>query len=250
MLYDLNNVEDVITRSYLYEMHLAINEAKESKRLLKKSGLYSEAYLTENFGNVMGNYLGNMGLGFLQDGDEGFRNAISEYLIDTIFNFLGLKARTTIGEFFLEVIKEFIENVVIMNPTNIGKYFSDDGCKFISRDLIQVLGESGGDILLRVLLKKISDPSYRSELLGEEGEGSSFESDLIANVVNAIQDKAVYAGLAKVFKEMFQTKILKRIEKYVEQAVCESNLSLSDQFARYFGFGDEADEEVDEEDAV
>ena len=84
MLYDLNNVEDVITRSYLYEMHLAINEAKESKRLLKKSGLYSEAYLTENFGNVMGNYLGNMGLGFLQDGDEGFRNAISEYLIDTI----------------------------------------------------------------------------------------------------------------------------------------------------------------------
>ena len=80
--------------------------------------------------------------------------------VDTIFNFLGLKAKTTIGEFFLEVIKEFIENVVIMNPTHIGKYFSDDGCKFISKDLIQVLGESGGDILLRVILKKISDPIF------------------------------------------------------------------------------------------
>ena len=33
--------------------------------------------------------------------------------------------------------------------------------------------------------------------------------------------------------------ILERLEKYIEQTICESDLSLGDQFASYFGFGQE-----------
>ena len=240
-------IDDLIVRSQLYEFNLIIKKLNREKRILRESG-YSELSIHENFANVMGSYLGNMGLDFAGDAVSGFQNSITEYLIDSLFSLFGLEAKTTVGEFFLELLKEFIENVIIMNPTHIAKYFGDDSCKYISKDLIQVLGESGGDILLRIIVKKISDPSYREELLGEEG-GSGFESEMIGSLVNALNDSVIFAGLSKVFKEMFQTQILERLEKYVEQTICESDLSLSDQFAGYFGFGQEEKNVQKDEDA-
>ena len=223
-------VDRLILRSYLQET----NEAIE---IYKKNRLLSESSSSALSG--LGGYFANMGSEFLGDAGSGFKNAFSEFLIDQIFSILGLEAKTTVGEFFLEILKEFIENVVITNPTNIAKYFdAEEGCKYISKDLIQVLGEAGGDVMLRLLLKKISDPSYREELLGEEGAGG-FEAALITNLINALNDNAVVMGLSKVFKEMFQTQILERLEEYIEKAVCNSNLSLGDQFSSYFGFGGE-----------
>lgn len=195
----------------------------------------------------LGNYFSKMGLEFLGDMGSGFKNAITEFFIDTFFtNVLGFTPQTFIGKFILEVLKEFLENVVFLNPQNIGKYFDEEeGCKYIAQDLVTVLGESGADIMLRSLIEHMQTPEFQQGIADEAT--SDIEREIVAKLLGAIDNKFIQAASA-VLKEAFESQILERLSEYLEKVICESDLSIGEMIKQHFGFsGDSESKDAAEE---
>ena len=152
-IYDNNTddhyIETLIVKSELLEFIEILDNYNDCK--------YNATLLNENMPNL-GNYFSKMAGDLFTDASSGMLSGISEFFIDILIHkIFGFNPTTLLGRFLLEVVKEFIENIVIKNPTHISKYFDEEeACKYISQDLILILGKSGGDIMIKTLNDRIN----------------------------------------------------------------------------------------------
>ncbi len=227
-IYKENNdyIERLIVESELLEFLEIIDNYNDCKY---NSNLINEAMPD------MGAYFAKMAGGFLSDASSGMLSGVSEFFIDLLVHkIFGFNPTTLLGRFITEIVKEFIENVVIANPTNISKYFDDkEACKYISQDLILVLGKSGGDIMIKSLIGHIKSPEFVADM--QNSASGEIELQMVSTLLSALDSELIKAG-SKIIKEMFQSKILERLSSHVEKAICDSNLSISDMMKEHFGF--------------
>jgi glutamate synthase domain-containing protein 3 len=165
-----------------------------------------------------------------------------------LFDALGFESDTLLGSFFLEISKEFIENVVIRNPQNISKYFGSNGCEYMASDFVVVLGEAGADIMVKSVINHIKKEALIAANSGEGGISSEIYGLLSGSLLGALSDSILVKGLSKVVKEAFQNEMLEKLKPYVKNAICNMELpDLSDifsDFTGYFGFGEDENETV------
>lgn len=206
-------------------------EEKYINYLLEENEL-RQNYINEEIGDL-NSMASDIGRSIFSGIGSGAMDSLSEFMIDSIFDAVGFKSETLLGKFFLEVLKEFIENVVIRNPGNISKYFSKEGCKYLSADLLVVVGESGSDILVATLLDQIKREGLIKN--SEDGEASAIFNSISASITGALGDSLLIDALRKVIKEAFQNEILESLKPHLEKVVCE--MDLSDEVGKYFGFG-------------
>ena len=223
---DYDYIETLIVRSELLEFIEILDNYNDCK--------YNSNLLNENMPNL-GNYFSKMAGDLFTDASSGMLSGISEFFIDILVHkIFGFNPTTLLGRFLLEVVKEFIENIVIKNPTHISKYFDDEeGCKYISKDLILILGKSGGDIMIKTLIEHIKSPEFTNDM--QQSASGELELQMVSTFLSAIDSQLVLAA-SKVIKEMFQEKILGRISDHIEKAICNSNISISDMMKEHFGF--------------
>ena len=178
---------------------------------------------------------------------SGKIDAFKEYFIDAIFNYLGFTSDNILGMFMIEFIKEFIENVLLENPTRIMSYFDDNnGCEILADDMVLVMGKAGGDIFLDVFVKYIKSPEFVNGLQNDLASGSYFTASIgsmTAGIVNAISDSIILGSISKTLKEIFQNEILQEIQPFMRETIC-SMPPLSDVFGSLIGSGGEAATEV------
>ena len=170
---------------------------------------------------------------------SGKIDAFKEYIIDAIFEFLGFTSDNLLGKFMIEVIKEFIENVLLEEPTRILSYFDDDkGCEILADDLVMVLGKSGGDIMIDVFVDYIKSEEFVSGIHQDLSSGSYLQSAMgsfTASVVNAISDSMILGSISKTVKEVFQNEVLEELQPYVKKAICNMP-PLSELLGDMLGF--------------
>ena len=178
---------------------------------------------------------------------SGKIDAFKEYFIDAIFDYLGFTSDNILGMFMIEFIKEFIENILLENPTRVMSYFDDDeGCEMLADDMVLVMGKAGGDIFLDVFVKYIKSPEFVNGLQNDLASGSYFTASIgsmTAGIVNAISDSIILGSISKTLKEVFQNEILQEIQPFMREAIC-SMPPLSEVFGSLIGFGGEAATEV------
>ncbi len=178
---------------------------------------------------------------------SGKIDAFKEYFIDAIFNYLGFTSDNILGMFMIEFIKEFIENVLLENPTRIMSYFDDNnGCEILADDMVLVMGKAGGDIFLDVFVKYIKSPEFVNGLQNDLASGSYFTASIgsmTAGIVNAISDSIILGSISKTLKEVFQNEILQEIQPFIRETIC-SMPPLSEVFGNLIGFGGEEVAEV------
>ena len=178
---------------------------------------------------------------------SGKIDAFKEYFIDAVFDYLGFTSDNILGMFMIEFIKEFIENVLLENPTRVMSYFDDDnGCEMLADDMVLVMGKAGGDIFLDVFVKYIKSPEFVNGLQNDLASGSYFTASIgsiTAGIVNAISDSIILGSISKTLKEVFQEEILQEIQPFMREAIC-SMPPLSEVFGSLIGFGGEAATEV------
>jgi hypothetical protein len=176
---------------------------------------------------------------------SGKLDALKEYIIDAVFEFLGFTSDSFLGKFMIEVVKEFIENVLLEEPSRVMDYFDDEkGCEILADDLVLVLGKSGGDILINVFVDYIKSEEFVGGLQQDLGSGSYLKAamgSLTASLVNAISDSIILESISKTLKEVFQNEILEELQPYVRKAIC-SMPPLSELIGGMLGFGDEEEE--------
>jgi hypothetical protein len=139
----------------------------------------------------------------------------------------------------IEVIKEFIENVLLEEPTRILSYFDDNkGCEILADDLVMVLGKSGGDIMIDVFVDYIKSEEFVGGLQKDLASGSYLQAAMgsfTASVVNAISDSIILGSVSKTVKEVFQNEILEELQPYVRKAICNMP-PLSEVIGDMLGF--------------
>jgi hypothetical protein len=226
-----NNIDQIILKSELYEFYDAVNKYNNKK------------YLLQEFANPFKIITDTAGE-FVQDMQSGFSDAMVEFMVDTIVAMLGINPTTLLGEFFLEIAKEFIENVLVRNPDHIGKYFDDEeGCNYIAEDLITVIGESGADIMIRIFIRYLSSQKFIDDLNSDGDEAGQIELELAQGIIKTLTDSTIADLIVRPFKEAFQGELLEKLQVIVTDTVCSSNFKLSDAFGNYFGFDFGSDEE-------
>lgn len=155
---------------------------------------------------------------------SGKIDALKEYIINAIFDYLGFTSDNILGMFLIEFIKEFIENVLFENPTRIMSYFDEEkGCEILSDDMVLVMGKAGGDIFIDVFVDYIQSESFVQGLEGDLASGSFFTASIgsiTAGIVNAISDSLIMGSISKTLKEVFQNEVLEELQPYVREAIC------------------------------
>lgn len=178
---------------------------------------------------------------------SGKIDAFKEYFIDAIFEYLGFTSENILGMFLIEFIKEFIENVLLENPTRVMSYFDEEeGCEILADDMVLVMGKAGGDIFLDVFVKYIKSEKFISGLQNDLASGSYFTTaigSVTAGIVNAISDSIILGSISKTLKEVFQNEILEELQPFVREAIC-SMPPLSEIFGSMLGFGESSASEA------
>ncbi len=155
---------------------------------------------------------------------SGGLDALKEYMIDAIFDYLGFTSDNILGMFLIEFIKEFLENIVLENPTRILKYFDEEeGCKHMSKDMIEVMGKAGSDMFIAVFVDYITSEKFQEGLQNDLDSGSMFSAaigSITSNVVDALSDSVTLEGLSKTLKETFQNEILIELEPHLTEVIC------------------------------
>jgi len=225
------SLEDVLYREQdellvKKQVNMFINEIKqiENKPLRIREGMIQNLF--QSFGG-------------------GFLDAIKEQIIDTIIRALGVHPTTLLGEFTVEFVSEFIENVLLKNPGHIANYIGEGGCKLLAGDMVSVLGEAGSDIFARKMLKKILDSNVVSHEAGEEG---SIGSEIMEKVKDAMGGEAIALAVGKTLKETFQNEILSALAPKIESAICEldfaelispfKDINMADSFSGWMSGGE------------
>jgi hypothetical protein len=175
---------------------------------------------------------------------SGKIDAFKEYFIDAIFDYLGFTSDNILGMFLIEFIKEFIENVILENPTRIMSYFDDEkGCEILADDMVLVMGKAGGDIFLDVFVDYIKSEKFVSGLQNDLASGSYFTAaigSVTAGIVNAISDSIILGSISKTLKEVFQNEILEELQPFIRETICNMP-PLSEVFGSLLGFGGKAE---------
>jgi hypothetical protein len=220
-----NNIDQIILKSELYEFYSVLKYYNGNKHALLREEFNPLKVLTDTAGE------------FVQDIQSGFGDAMVEFMVDTIVAMLGINPTTLLGEFFLEIAKEFIENVLVRNPDHIGKYFDDDeGCKYIADDLVVVIGESGADIMIRIFLRYLSSQKFIDDLNSDGDKAAQVELELAQGIIKTLTDSNIADLIVRPFKEAFQGELLEKLQIMVTNTICNSEFKMSDAFGNYFGF--------------
>lgn len=233
-----NNVDQVLLKSELYEFYDVVKYYNTNKYNVLREEFNPLKVITDTAGE------------FVQDMQSGFSDAIVEFMVDTLVAMLGINPTTMLGKFFLEIVKEFVENVIVKNPDHIGKYFDDEeGCKYIAEDLIVVIGESGADIMIRIFLDYLSSQKFIDDLNSDGDPATQVELELAQGVIKTLTDSTIVDLIIRPFKEAFQGELLEKLTIRVTDTICRSDFKLSNALGNYFGFsfGEDSTDDIQTE---
>tara|TARA_A100001011_G_scaffold397921_1_gene500529 strand:+ start:1155 stop:1907 length:753 start_codon:yes stop_codon:yes gene_type:complete len=231
-----NNLESLLIRNEVRQFLIDIEFLKED---ISRN---PDLYLSEDVG--FADALSAIGGNFAGDISAGAFNALTESIIDLIFEVLGITSDSLLEAFFIELFKEFIEHVLIANPGNIALYMDDKkGCNTLADDITMVMGKSGGDIMIKVVVDYIKSEEFeRRTKENEGGEGSivgELMGQLSTTVLKALSDNMIIGAIGKIVKEAFEKDMVEQLQPYVRRAVCQ--LDLTEEIPKYFGFGGSSD---------
>tara|TARA_A100001515_G_C4591460_1_gene216113 strand:- start:1889 stop:2641 length:753 start_codon:yes stop_codon:yes gene_type:complete len=227
-----DDLERLLIRNEIRQFLIDIEFLKEDIRS------NPELYLSENVSFF--DALGAIGGNFAGDISAGAFSALTETIIDLIFEVLGITSDSLLEAFFIELFKEFIENVLIAKPGNIALYMDDKkGCSTLADDITMVMGKSGGDIMVKVVVNYIKSEEFeRRTKENEGGEGSivgELMGQLSTTVLKALSDNMIVGAIGKIVKEAFEKDMVEQLQPFVRRAVCQ--LNLTEEIPKMFGFG-------------